>query len=1351
MPSLWQSFVPYHTVNDLIQHPEITTVGREQRFTAVALFADVSGFTAMSEALAATGKSGAEELTAILNSYFDPMIALIHSYHGIIGKFGGDAMTVLFPYEVETWSIVTQRALQCALEMQARMSEYVAIPTQIGVFSLTMKVGLAAGSVFCTNVGDQNGRLEYIIAGRVLDWCADAEHHAHSGEIVVHAQTWPAAAGVDIMARTDDFYEVRGLAETIAPAPLPDLPDLPPSVQKTLAAYVHPSLARRLQRGQLTFINEHRRVTVLFVRFTGFDYDSDLDVGQKLQAYFSQVVRIIQRYDGYLNKIDMGDKGSKYIILFGAPIAHENDEERALRCAWELQLLPDSHVQIGINTGFVYCGQVGSVRRQEYTVMGDAVNLSARLMQAATLGHILVSDQTYKASQDRFIWGEANRIHVKGKADAICVYQLQGVRRRLSLHVTEPQYVLPMVGRTEEVGQVMSLWKRVCQGVGQIVGITAVSGMGKSRLVSEVLDHIGSNDNHFFSICQSYGTTTNYLVWQNLLYELFQLDPEWEQDMQVNHLQEELAAVDTSLVARLPLLGVALNLPIPDNEWTQALDAKLRKALLEALVVDYVRYQAQKRPLLLVLEDCHWLDPLSNDLLELVGRSIVDVPVMLLVIYRPPEMESIQPHVSRFAHFTEIRLAEFTAVEARHLISLKLANLFDQQQSSDTLARRIIDRAQGNPFYIDEMLNLIHDRGIDPANTAALDALELPGSLHSLIISRIDQLAEGPKTTLKVASVIGRLFRANWLWGSYPQLGKPERVRQHLADLGRLELTPLQQHGTEQEYLFKHIVTREVAYESLAVATRTMLHEQIGAYIERRYPQELERYLDLLAYHYGQSHNTDKKQSYFAQAAEVARTNYANDVAIDYYQRLLPLAADAAKSTILLALGEVQQLIGQWDAAEQSYRQAWEIAQTLHDTRQFARSRQAIGALLRTRGAYDEALTWLHQAQTDLDRAHLHGDAADTLREIGIIHWYQGAFDTALDYFSRSQRIATSLGDQQRRYKAIGNMGLIYWHQEKYDQALACFAQCHEAAAALKDRVGLCHNYSNIGNVRLELGDNTQAMHSYVQSLQLALELGYRQGMSYSIGNMGNVYWHQGEYKQALICYSYDLQIALELGDRQGVGFAAWNTARAYLARGEYDTATAFLRQAIALGRLLDTPYDLCAFLYEQGNLYSAQESFPEARAAFAAAQELATHVENESITFEASIALSRLQVRLRELDRNTAVSNLQDMLAVETDESHIATLQYEIWQMDPTLEAQRQAAATIYRTLYQQTPNNEYRRNYEHLTGETLPEADPLPPLPEAVSRKPVPAATLIAQIDLLLTEIAANEEEATAVTHAH
>ncbi len=1336
MSSIWQSFIPYHIARNLAEHSQRTS--QEQRLTAVALFADVSGFTAISEALGATGKAGSEELTAILNSYFGPMIALIRSYGGVIAKFGGDAMTVFFPYDEKSAANTVCRAVQCALDMQTKMADYQTIQTQAGTFSLAMKAGLAAGPLFCASVGHLALRLESIVAGSVLDRCAAAEHCAQAGEVVLHQELLTATERIETVPKQGEFRLVKSVVQPVDLAPLPPIAALPPQTIETIAAYMHPVIAQRIKTDQTRFINEHRQATILFVSFPGFDYDGDPAVGEKLQAYLYRVIQIVERYDGYLNKVDMGDKGSKYIILFGVPIAHEDDEDRALRCALDIQALPGTAVSIGVNTGFVFSGQVGSEIRQEYTVMGDAVNLSARLMQSAAWGQILVNDPTREAAGDAFTWGVERSLKVKGKTQPIKCYALQGLKRPAALQLQESAYALPMIGRETELQNIHKQLTRALHGRGQIIGITAEAGMGKSRLAAEAIKlAMAQGFAGYGSECLSHGTNTSYLVWHNLLRSFFRLDPTWTLENQMQRLEAKLTSITPALTPRLPLLSRVLNLAIPDNALTRPMDAKLQKTSREALVVDCIHHAAAENPLLLVLEDCHWIDSLSADLLQAIGRHIANVPVLILVIYRPLESEHTQLQVTHLSHFHEIRLKEFTLAEAEKLIGLKLARFFGELGSIPAeFIERITERAQGNPFYIDEMINLIRDREIDPSNVAALRALDLPGSLHNLIISRLDQLAESAKTTLKVASVIGRLFKARWLWAVYPQLGTPDRVKEQLALLNKLDITPVEQPDSEEiEYLFKHILTREVAYESLAVATRQMLHEQIGLYIERSFSDELEQYVDLLAYHFGLSRNSEKQKIYFRLAGKAAQATYANDAAIEYYQQLLPLLAPAEQSAALLELGAVWQLVGKWDDAEAVYEQALTTAKQLNDKEAQAQCEYKKGALLRFQGAYDDALAWLARAQSQLEASGDQLGLVNVLLEAGIVYWSQGEYTRALSLFDRCQQIGQELNDLRSIYRAVGNMGNLYRTQGHYDRALRCYDQCYQIAVELDDRLGAGVATGNSGGVYLDTDDYPQALDSFAQYFDIAFELGYRYGMEIAVGNMGEVYEKQGDYRRSLACYRYNLSVALEIGDRLGVGFAIWGMAKAYGGQGRYETADTLLQQAIVIGHILDTPYELCDFLYARADLLAQQEQFEQAQLVNDEALQFAGEVNHPQIQLDARLLQWRLRVMTGVADPHDAAQSLARMLDDGLDEVNRAAVLFEMCMLEA--EQRAEETAVLYHALYTQTPNIRYKQRYESLTGKALPAPPALPPLPIIVTNFPATLESLLQQVNAFIKEI--------------
>lgn len=1346
MPSPLQSFLPYHVARDLLEHPNESPLAREQRFDAVTLFADVSGFTALSESLGALGKGGTEELTHILNRYFGTMIALIHAYGGVIGKFGGDSMTVLFPCTSgEPHAIIAHRAVQCALEMQVHMKEYEHIETGAGVHGIRMKSGLAAGPVFCTTAGDPNIRLEYIIAGAVLDDCAEAEHHAQSGQTVIHRRLVEAAPEIIARPLDNTFYLVDGLRSQIPTQPLEILPPFPPQVAEIAARYVHPSIAKRIRREQFGFINEHRKVTTIFARFTRFDEQAP-NVRSALQTYLAEVIRVIARYDGSLNKVDMGDKGSKFIVLFGAPIAHEDDAERALRCALDLRALPGPSIRIGVSTGFVFSGQVGSDQRREYTVMGDAVNLAARLMQAAEEGQILVSRGTYREAASRFDWGDMRPLSLKGKTRPEQVRPLQGLRTQSKLRLLETHYALPMIGRQAELKAAEQGIRKALQGNGQVLGITGAPGMGKTRLAAEIIRKaMEAGMTGLGGECLSHGMQSAYLVWRNILRALFGLDASQPVEKQTQTLEAALARVNPLFPRRAPLLGPAVGLLIPENDLTRNLDPKLRKESLETLVVDCIRAMAEQTPLLIVIENRHWIDPLSTDLLSFAERRTDDLPVLFLEIYRPPDDIPGAVDVPHPPHFREIRLPEFTEDEAGLLILSKLARLYGAQSSvSELLVERIAAQAQGNPFYIDEIINYLHARGLGLHDLYTLENFDLPGSLHSLILSRIDQLTENAKTTLKVASVVGRTFKAPWLWGIYPKLGTPERVLEQLNELRKLDIAPVEKPEPELEYFFRHISTRDVAYESLAIETRARLHELIGQYIETHYPDHIPQFLDLLAYHYGMSENIEKQRVYFLRAGESAQARYDNQVALQYYRRLLEILDEVEKPSVLLKISQVLQLTGAWDEASEVAYQSLTISRKTHNIAEQAQSELAIGTVYRMQGRFDEAIEHLQSAQSLFDESQNLEGLNDATNVLGLVSWNQGDLERALALFEQCKEISVQVGSDYGVYRAASNIGLVYWYQGNHEQAIQSFSEGQTIAESINDRFGLSRIANNIGNILLDEGQYGAAFVPYLKFLTTSLEIGYREGINIASGNLGNVYVEQGEYDNALACFTYNLQVAHEMGDPVGESMALWYLGYTFVQLGQLGRAAQMLEKAIAIAREVDIPYELSDFLYTNADRLTRQRDYDTALGNAREALELARTVENGAIAFKSRLLILEMEFTLGELDWEIVCSQFDALLNEYTngkqDNREQADAYYTLWKLGQQEEHRIQAAA-LYRQLYEKIPNIRYKQRYEQLAGEMLPDPPSLPPLPEIIAAANINLDRLFEKI----RDYAAKDEEKT------
>ncbi|HJR82237.1 MAG TPA: tetratricopeptide repeat protein [Anaerolineales bacterium] len=1179
--------------------------------TGAALFADISGFTPLTEALvqALGPQRGAEELTRWLNMIYDALITEIGSYRGSVISFSGDAITCWFD-EANGNLIPALRATASALAIQRAMQQFgqVDIPGA-GDVSLAIKVVVTRGSARRFLIGDSAIQLVDVLAGETLYRLESGEHLAQRGEVLLD-QPAVAALGkqIEVLEWREDssgnerFAVVNQLKTSVEPNPWPPFESEALS-DELVQPWLLPPVYDRLMSGMGEFLTELRPTVALFLRFSGIDYDDDPEAQSKLNAYVQAVQRILARYDSYMLQLTIGDKGSHFYVSFGAPLAHEDDAVRAAAAALELRDLRMNFikdVQIGVSQGLTRAGACGSAYRRTYSAMGDAVNMAARLMQNAPVGEALVHQNVRKATIEEFTWEELPPLLVKGKSQAVNVFRLVGRQERQSIRLHEPKYALPMVGRAAELSLMAQKLELALQSQGQIVGIMAEAGMGKSRLMAEVIRLArGRGMVGYGGECQSYGTSTSYLVWRNIWRGFFNLDSSGSMEEQIESLERQLSEIDPTLLLRLPLLGAVLNLQIPDNELTRSFDAKLRKESLESLLVDSLRKRARSMPLLLVLEDCHWLDPLSHDLLEVIGRAIVDLPVLIALAYRPPQLDRLLgPRVSQLFHFTEIPLADLPEEEIEQLVSFKLGQIYGEQaRLPQALIEKISRRAEGNPFYIEELLNYLHDRNIDPQQPEALEQLDLPDSLYSLILSRIDQLSENQKTLLKVASVIGRLFRAAMLWGVYNQFGDQERLRADLDTLSDLDLTPMDTPEPELAYLFKHILTQEVAYETLSFATRAMLHDQIGQYIEQTYRDALDGYVDLLAYHFERSENEPKKRKYLLKAAQAAQAGYANAAAITYYQRVLSLLREDQQVAVMLKLGQVFELVGDWEHAEEIDHEAEALASRINDPEGHAQAQQALGWLLRKRGKYTEAEEWLVRAREGYQRLGNNSGISHVLSDIGEIYRLQGNYTEARGYYEESLNLAGSIVDshirQKARAHALKGAGTVATWQGDYKTARELNEESLAHRRDLGDTPGVATLLNNLGIIARFQRDLASAWQMNEESLALFREMGDRWAVGQLLNNQACVASDQGEYTEARLLLQESLMIRRQLGDKAGLALSLNTLADVVLDEGKFADARPLLDESLTINLELGDQTAI-AYLIEDYAGLAASEAEPE-------------------------------------------------------------------------------------------------------------------------------------------------------------
>ena len=533
-----------------------------------------------------------------------------------------------------------------------------------------------------------------------------------------------------------------------------------------------------------------------------------------------------------------------------------------------------------------------------------------------------------------------------------------------------------------------------------------------------------------------------------------------------------------------------MGLSIPDSDLTRAFDAKLRKTSLEDLLLTCLRARALEAPFVAVLEDCHWIDELSRDLLAVLARATAALPVLFVLAYRPATEPGGGLGVERLPGFGEIALDRMDPDDVAQLVRSKMEQLVGEDAVvSDALVDLVAARSEGNPFYVEELLNYIVAQGIDAADADAVEAVRLPESLHTLVLSRIDAAAEGPRRTIKVASVVGRVFPAPILPGTYDELGSLDAVLGHLDDLRTLDLVALDREA-DQAWMFKHVVTQEVAYESLPYALRGMLHGRVGEYLERTGADDLEHSVPLLEHHYWRSDREEKKREYLWKAAEAAQSAYANKAAVAYYERLVPLLNDEECLRARLALGKAYELTGDWARAAELDEAALSLARDIGNGRGAAEALAALAEVARKQGRYEVASERIDEARALFTQLDDEVGIGVVLHLSGTIAAQRGNYDEARARYLESYEIRERHDDRDQLGRLLSNLAIVAEYSSDFAESRRLNEEALAVRTSIGDRWAIALSLNNLAVIDLYERRFAEASARYEQSVALAREVG---------------------------------------------------------------------------------------------------------------------------------------------------------------------------------------------------------------------------------------------------------------------
>ncbi len=1076
-------------------------------FDGSVLFADVSGFTKLSEQLATLGKAGAEELTAILNRSFTDLLSVAFTESGDLLSYGGDALLLSFDGDDHA-----ERAVRAATGMREALRARGPVQTDVGQVRLRISQGIHSGRFQIVVAG--TSQRELMLVGASATAVTTAEAAAGPGEVLMSIATAdavpPALRGREtsagVLARRP---RSPGAMDAAAPVGAELHPD-------DVAKFLPPAVRARLRTGGLD--PEHRFASIAFLQVLGIDRALVERGAERLAADLTSIVdeaaRAADDHDTCLLATDIAPDGVKLIITAGAPDATEDGEGTLLTTMRDIldRELPLT-VRAGAHAGHVFAGEVGSPDRRVYTVIGDAVNLAARLMGAAKPGQLVASADMLEHAGARFDHVELEPFHVKGKRHAQHASIVGGQKADASQTGWEDA---PFVGRASELGSLQDARDQAWAGRGSVIDIVGGPGVGKSRLLHRFLDEVDGQIVRISS--EPYQSSRPFFATRLVLRTVLQIDREASAIDAGDALLVRLEQLAPEMVPYAPLLALAIHADVPPTATVDDIAPEFRMQRLQGLVGGVLALLGRS---VLVFEDANFMDGSSRDLFAYALRFVHRGPWMVVLTRRDTEA-GLHPGLG----FSAQRL-DLLPLSDGALRSLA-HEVCERRPIPDDELDAIIRRAAGNPLFLIELVQ---------AQMESEGTIELPTTLEEIIATRIDRLGGDDRRALRHAAVLGDRF-------------PPALARSVLVDLvpqiadDRIWIRLGEFMVTDQDDLrFSHSLLREVAYEGLPFARRRLVHRRVAETLERRPGPHDSLRLGLLALHYDLGGVESAAYRFCRLAGERAAADGANTEATSLLERSIDNARRVGDvdrdefAGVAEALADVAELAARYGTAASALRLARSLRRD--DDAAMARLCRKEGVLRERTGRYDAALRWYR-------RGRKHAD-----------------------------RLAEPDASSQRAELLLATAG-VTMHQGRLRACVRWAEQALAQAVSARNRRAEAHAYYLLDLAHTDLG-NDDADRYRGRSLAIFEELDDLAGMARTLGNLSVDARYEGRWNDALELAGRCTEAQQRLGDVTGLAMSQYNAADVLQDQGRLEEAEDMLRDARRAWRAAGFPLGIGA------------------------------------------------------------------------------------------------------------------------------------------------------------------------------